>query len=253
MNDSSLLEMLKSGVHFGHQTSRWHPKMKQYIYTVRNGVYIIDLEKTAAAIQVAQKYIQDLVAGGGTILFIGTKRQAKAIVKKAAEEAEMPYLTERWVGGLFTNFDQVSQMMRKLRTLKGQNARGELEKYTKKEQLVFQEEVERLEHIVGGVEQMTALPKAIFVVDTREESTAVREAVRVGIPIIAMVDTNSSPEDVDYVIPANDDAVKSIKMICYYIVEACRQGRGIKQAVVAGADHQEKPAETAPAGETPQA
>ncbi|MEK7158420.1 MAG: 30S ribosomal protein S2, partial [Patescibacteria group bacterium] len=151
MNDSSLLEMLKSGVHFGHQTSRWHPKMKQYIYTVRNGVYIIDLEKTAAAIQVAQKYIQDLVAGGGTILFIGTKRQAKAIVKKAAEEAEMPYLTERWVGGLFTNFDQVSQMMRKLRTLKGQNARGELEKYTKKEQLVFQEEVERLEHIVGVV------------------------------------------------------------------------------------------------------
>jgi small subunit ribosomal protein S2 len=233
MSDSSLLDMLKSGVHFGHQTSRWHPKMKPYIYTVRNGVYIIDLEKTAAAIQSAQKYIQELVAGGGTILFLGTKRQAKAIVKKAAEEAGMPYLVERWVGGLFTNFDQVSQMMRKLRTLKGQKARGEWEKYTKKEQLVFQEEVDRLEHIVGGVEQMTALPKAIFVVDTREESTAIREATRVGVPIIAIVDTNSSPEGVDHVIPANDDAVKSIQIICSYIVEACKRGREAQGASAA--------------------
>ncbi len=225
MQEIVLLDMLKSGVHFGHQQSRRHPKMEPYIYTTRGGVSIINLEKTKTALMQATGYVKDVVAAGGNVLFIGTKRQARDIVREVAETAGMPSVTDRWIGGLFTNFPVVKELIRKLARLKEERASGEWEKYTKKEQLDLSEEQERLEKLVGGMSMVNALPKAVFIVDIKHEKTAVREARKMKIPIVAMCDTNVNCADIEYPIPANDDATKSIRYIATAIGEAIADGR----------------------------
>lgn len=224
MPEDELLNMFKMGVHFGHRESKWHPKMSKYIYTARNGIHIIDLEKTESKLKEALDFLRDLASRQGTVLFVGTKRQAREIVKKYAQSVKMPYIIERWVGGILTNFSVVSKMIKKYRDLKGQEAHGELKKYTKKEQLDFQKEIQQLEKLMGGVENLEKLPQALFVIDIGYEKTAVREARKKGIPVVAIVDTNNNPELVDYPIPANDDATKSIDLITSLITDGLKKG-----------------------------
>lgn len=247
MRDITLLELLKSGVHFGHQTGRWHPKMKRYIFSSRNGVYIIDLEKTKTLLEKAYAFVRDTVAKGGTILFVGTKRQAKDIVQETAQRVGAPYVTERWIGGTFTNFETVSRQLKKLKKLKDERDSGAWEKkYKKHEQLVFTEEIERLEKLMGGFASLQKLPDAVFIIDLRNEKTAVLEAKKVGMPIIAMVDTNVNPEYATYPIPANDDATKSIELITNLMAEAITEGRELlaQQAPV-------RPAQDVPSAPVP--
>ncbi len=220
----TLVEMLESGVHFGHQTSRWHPKMEPYIFGARGGIHIINLEKTQEMLPVALDFVKGVASRGGKILFVGTKSQAKDIIKKYAEECGQPYVINRWLGGTLTNFNQVKKSIKRLKTLKEQRDKGELRKYTKKEQLLLDREIEDLEETVGGIQDLTEIPEAIFVVDIRAEKTAVEEAHRTGCKVVAMVDTNVNPDNVDYLIPANDDAVKSIELITRLIAEAVKEG-----------------------------
>ncbi len=229
MRDISLPELLKSGVHFGHHVSRWHPKMKPYIFASRSGVYIIDLEKTSDCLKSAQDFIKTTVGKGGTILFVGTKRQARPIVQAAAVGVSMPYVIERWLGGTFTNYPTISKMTKRLTHLKEERASGNLEKYTKKEQLTFGEEITRLEKLVGGIERMARIPNVLFVVDVKQEKTAVREAIAMKVPVVALVDTNVSPAGIAYPIPSNDDATKAIQIITEAIAEAVEEGSQIAQ------------------------
>lgn len=225
MQEISLEEMLKAGVHFGHQKQRWHPKMKPYIYTTRGGVHIIDLEKTAEKLQIALDFLADVVGRGGSVLLVATKRQAQAIVKKAAAESGMPHITERWIGGTLTNYETISKLVKRLKDLRNKREKGELTKYTKLEQLQFDKEIKDLEVTVGGIETMSGLPQAIFIVDLKKEKTALKEARKKKIPIVAIVDTNCNPDLVDYPIPANDDATKALNFIMRYVVAAIIQGR----------------------------
>lgn len=229
MRDISLQELLKSGVHFGHHVSRWHPKMKPYIFASRSGVYIIDLEKTSERLKSAQEFVRDTAAKGGTILFVGTKRQARPIVQASAVNVGMPYVIERWLGGTFTNFPTISKMTRRLTHLKEERASGNLEKYTKKEQLMFGEEITRLEKLVGGIERMARIPDALFVVDVKQEKTAVREAIAMKVPVVALVDTNVNPAGIAHPIPSNDDATKAIQIITEAIADAVDEGSTIAQ------------------------
>ncbi len=226
MREIVVLEMLKAGIHFGHQQSRRHPKMDPFIFTTRGGVSIINLEKTKSALTQAAAFAKDVVGSGGTVLFVATKRQARDIVQKAAQAAGMPYVVDRWIGGLFTNFNQVKSLIVKLDTLKTQRASGDLQKYTKKEQLDFEEEIERLEKLVGGLGSMERLPQALFIVDIKSEKTAVHEANAMKIPIMAMCDTNVNPASIQYPIPSNDDATKAITYIADVIVGAIVEGQG---------------------------
>lgn len=219
MQEISLLEMLKSGVHFGHQKRRWHPKMAPYIYTVRGGVQIIDLEKTAEKLKEACDFVKQTVTAGGTILFVATKRQAQPIVRRWAEAAGMPYVVERWLGGTLTNFENIARLVQRLKELRTQKQQGEFSKYTKREQLQFEEEMRNLEKVVGGIETMGRLPQALFLIDVKKEKTAFREARKRAIPVIAIADTNCNPSIIDYPIPANDDATKSIELITRVIAE----------------------------------
>ena len=219
------LEMLKSGVHFGHQTQKRHPKMKPYIFSQRNHVSIIDLESTRAKLQEALDFARQISSNGGVILFVGTKKQARTAVKKAAESCNSPYINVRWIGGMFTNYDNISRMFTKLKSLESGQTSGEWKKYTKKEQVSLSKEMKKLDEFVGGVKDMNKLPKAIFVVDIKKEETAVAEANKRGIPIIAMTDTNVNPETVQYPVPANDDAIKSIEMISSLMAEAIKEGQ----------------------------
>ncbi len=225
MRDIIVLDMLKAGIHFGHQQSRRHPKMDPFIFTTRGGVSIINLEKTKTALTQASAYAKDVVGSGGTILFVATKRQARDIVQKAAQAAGMPYVVDRWIGGLFTNFNQVKSLIVKLDTLKTQRASGDLQKYTKKEQLDFEEEIARLEKLVGGLGSMERLPQAMFIVDIKSEKTAMHEANALKVPIMAMCDTNVNPANIQYPIPANDDATKAITFVSEVLVEAIAEGR----------------------------
>ncbi len=225
MSDLSLVDMLKAGVHFGHQQSRRHPKMDPFIFTTRGGVSIINLEKTKAALDQATVFVHDLVGRGGSILFVGTKRQARDIVRAAAEEVGMPFIVDRWIGGLFTNFSQVRQLGQKLHRLKEERATGVWAKYTKKESLSFENEIERLEKLIGGVAGLDHLPEAIFVIDVKQEKTAIHEAKAMHIPIVAVCDTNVNPAGLTYPIPANDDATKSLQLIVASIAHAVRTGR----------------------------
>ncbi|MFH1598329.1 MAG: 30S ribosomal protein S2 [Patescibacteria group bacterium] len=228
MKEISLLEMLKSGVHFGHQTAKWHPKMKPYIFTARNGVHIINLEITAAKLEEALEFVKKTAQNGGLVLFLGTKRQAKDIIAKYAKECGMPFITEKWLGGTFTNYVNVSKLVARLKDLRNKFGSGEIKKYSKKERSVYQREMDKLEKLVGGMENMNKLPEAMFVIDIKEENTAVREAIKKGIPVVAMVDTNVDPGKVTYPIPGNDDATKSIELFSGLIAEAVKEGQSEK-------------------------
>jgi small subunit ribosomal protein S2 len=224
--------MFKSGVHFGHHKSRRNPKMDEYIFTTKNGVNILNLEKTAEKLKEAMDFIAQTVAEGKDVLFVGTKKQAKRIVESAAQRAEMPYVTERWLGGTFTNFPIISERTRYLRQGLEKMAKGEYVKYTKFEQMKFKEELERLERKMGGIKNMEKLPGAVFVTSTLEDNLAIKEAAVKDIPVIALVDTNSNPEGVSYPIPANEDAVSSLKLILGHMVKAVLEGKAKKTATV---------------------
>lgn len=221
----SLVEMLQAGVHFGHQTSRWHPKMNQFIFGSRGGIHIVDLAKTQAMLPQALDYVKSVVARGGNVLFVGTKRQAQPIVRKYAEQCGMPHVTGRWLGGTLTNFAQLKITLKRLRTLKDQREKGELKKYTKKEQIILDREILEMEDKVGGIQMLEKPPEAIFVVDIRTEKTAVDEANTTGTKVVAICDTNVNPDGVDYVIPSNDDAVKAIELMTRLVAEAVQEGK----------------------------
>lgn len=225
MSLPTINELLQSGVHFGHQKSRWHPKMKPYLFTERNGIYIIDLEKTLQKLEEAAAYAKKIAAGGGLILFVGTKKQGQKILEKYARDCGMPFATERWVGGFFTNFVNVSKLIKKYKSLREQKESGALLKYTKKEQSDFGKEIEKLHKIVGGLSDMSKLPEAIFVLDAKKEKTAIAEAKKRKVTIIGFCDANTNPELLDLPIPANDDAIKSIEIITKTIAEAIKEGK----------------------------
>lgn len=219
-------EMLEAGMHFGHKPSKKHPKMDRFVFGTRQGINIIDLERTKEQLDAILPTIEEMAAAGKTILFLGTKRQAQAIVKGQAERIGVPFITVRWLGGLLTNFGHVSNLMKKLTRLKAEKEQGLWQdRYTKKEQLMFEREIEDLTTEVGGIEHMIKLPDAMFVVDCKKEKTAIKEANKLNIPVIAMVDTNVNPEKVAYAIPANDDGVKSIQLIVEQVAAAVERGK----------------------------
>ena len=224
----TLEELLKKGVHFGHRTSKRHPKASRYIHTDRNGVHIIDLQKTVEALPVAFEFVEKIIKSNGQILFIGSKKQARDIIKAAADACQSPYIIGRWLGGTFTNFENIVKLTRKLEKMEKDESDGAWELYTKKEQVNFRKELNKLNDNVGGIKSMKRLPQAIFVVDIRKEKTAVSEARKMNIPIIAMTDTNVNPELVTYAIPANDDAIKSIEVITNLLAETIKEARVTK-------------------------
>lgn len=220
MSDISLQQLLEAGCHFGHQSRRWNPVMKKYIFGERDGVHIFDLVQTKAGLDEAIAYAKATAKQGGKVLFVGTKRQAQDVVKQEAIRTGMPYVVQRWLGGMLTNFPQMQKRIHKLKELKSKRESGELKKYTKREQLLIDREIAQLEKFLGGVADMDKLPDALFVVDTHKEEVAVREANRMGIPVIGMVDTNGDPARIDYIIPVNDDAVKSIELVVKAVADA---------------------------------
>ena len=229
MSVVSMKALLESGVHFGHRTQKWHPAMKPYIFTERNGIHIIDLQKTSKAIQQAYNLVRDTVADGGTVLFVGTKRQAQETVQAEAIRCGMPYVTVRWLGGMLTNWRTIRQRINELEKLERMRDKGEFGRLTKKEALVLHRKIERLEILLGGVRQMVRLPELVFVVDVHREATAIHEANLLNIPVIAMVDTNCDPTHVDYVIPSNDDAIRAIKLVVSKIADAVIEGKALRK------------------------
>lgn len=223
----TLVEMLKAGMHFGHRISKWHPKMKSFIFGQRNDIHIVDLQQTLSQLEKISTTVTDLVSKGGSILFVGTKQQGKNAVKEQAIRCGVPYVNERWIGGLLTNFKVVVKLVQKLKSLKKQQAEGGFDKYTKKEQLAFDKEINRLQGLVGGIENLEKIPDTIFVIDVKHEKTAITEASRKKIPIIAICDTNVNPEPIEYIIPANDDAVQSIEVIVTTIADAVLDGKAL--------------------------
>ena len=218
--------LLEAGAHFGHKTSRWHPKMAPYIHSKRQDAHIINLEKTGDGLEVALPKITEIVKGGKKILFVGTKKQMKDIVKEAADSVEMPYVTVRWVGGTLTNVTTVNRQIKKLKDLERRMESGELEsRYSKLEVQRFQEEIDLLNERYGGIKDMTEQPAALIVIDANEDKNAIKEAKMLNIPVFAITDTNVDPSNIDYVIPANDDAIKATKLILDYFVEAIKEGK----------------------------
>ena len=240
----SLEQLLQAGVHFGHKASRWNPKMAPYIFTTRNKFHIIDLEKTREKIRQAQEFTADIIKSGGTVLFVGTKRQSKDIVKKYAIECGMPYVSERWLGGTLTNFKTIQRSIRKLKDLEELLGSEKIKNYTKKEQLMKEREFKKGMILFEGIRKLKKLPEAVFVVDTDDEKIAVREARSTGVKVIGLTDTNSDPSQIDYLIPANDDATKAIDLITRCMAESIKQG---KQAeTVVAVKQPEKEAEKQP-------
>ena len=225
MNVPKLEAMLKAGMHFGHKSSNWHPKMAQYIFGNRQGAHVIDLRMTQKALEDVGNHIADMVSKGGVILFVGTKNQGKGFVKEHATRCGMPYIDQRWIGGLLTNYKVVIKLARKLSDLKKKKASGELEKYTKKEQIQFAKEIARLEMLAGGIEGLEKVPQSLFLIDIKHEKTALKEARQKGIETIAICDTNVNPDGVDHIIPANDDAVKSLELLITFIADAVLEGK----------------------------
>ena len=225
MADVSLKELLEAGAHFGHQTRRWNPKMKPYIFGVRGGVHILDLTKTGVMLKEATDFARQTAANGGKVLLVGTKRQAMPVVKEIAEATGMPFVTERWLGGMLTNFRTIRLQVQRLKKLEAGMESGDYaSKYNKKELLDFSNEVAALNRVFGGIKHMDGLPGAVFVVDVPKESIAVAEARKLGIPVIAIVDSNADPDLVDYRIPANDDAIKAVRVITQAIADAAAEG-----------------------------
>jgi small subunit ribosomal protein S2 len=223
----TMKQLLEAGVHFGHQTRRWNPKMKRFIYGERGGIYIIDLQQTLQRIETSYSFVRDLVADGGTVLFIGTKKQAQDPIQSYAEKVGMPYINQRWLGGMLTNFETIGKRVAKMQEYRRMRASGEFEAMPKKEALLLSRELEKLERNLGGIAQMERLPDAVFILDTKKEHIGVTEANKLGIPIIAVVDTNCDPDIVQYVIPGNDDAIRSGSLMCRIIADAVEEGRFI--------------------------
>jgi small subunit ribosomal protein S2 len=223
----TMKQLLDAGVHFGHQTRRWNPKMKRFIHGEKSGIYIIDLKQTLNRIDKSYTFVRDLVAGGGTVLFIGTKKQAQDAVQSYAERCNMPYINERWLGGMLTNFDTMAKRVAKMKDYQRMRDSGEFEAMPKKEALIISRELEKLERNLGGIRNMTKLPDAVFILDTKKEHIACTEANKLGIPIIAVVDTNCDPDIIQYVIPGNDDAIRSGQLMARIISDAVQEGRFI--------------------------
>lgn len=225
MSVISMKQLLEAGVHFGHQTRRWNPKMAPYIYTERNGIYIIDLQKSVGKVDEAYKAIADIAADGGTILFVGTKKQAQDAIKTEAERCNMFYVNERWLGGMLTNFKTMRGRVDRLNQLKRMQEDGTFDMLPKKEVMKHLGEIAKLEKYLGGVKEMKKLPGALFIVDTRKERNAIAEAHKLGIPVVAIADTNCDPDEIDYVIPGNDDAIRAIKLIASVMANAVLEGK----------------------------
>ena len=229
MSVISMKQLLEAGVHFGHQTRRWNPKMAPYIYTERNGIHIIDLQKSVGMVDTAYKAIADVVAEGGSILFVGTKKQAQDAIKEEAQRCGMYYVNERWLGGMLTNFVTMRSRIKRLEELEAMVEDGRMAALPKKEQALKNKELLKLQLNLGGVRDMTSLPQALFVVDSKREENAIREANRLHIPVVSLLDTNSDPDVVDYGIPANDDAIRSISLMCQLAADAILAGSGKEQ------------------------
>lgn len=254
MANVTMKQLLEAGVHFGHQTRRWNPKMKPYIFADKNGIYIIDLQKTVRMFKRAYQFVRETVAEGKSVLFVGTKRQAQESIEEEAIRCTMPYVNHRWLGGMLTNFQTIRKGIERLKELEAMAEDGRLQGYTKKEIMHLQKEKAKLLKNLGGIKDMRELPGAVFIVDSRREYIAVKEARKLGIPVVAIVDTNCDPDEVDYVIPGNDDAIRAIKLFSSLIADACLEGMAAREehlrevgqpevevAAVSLSDSEEKP------------
>jgi small subunit ribosomal protein S2 len=221
----TMRQLLEAGVHFGHQTRRWNPKMKRFIFGERNGIYIIDLNQTLQRLEVAYSFVRDMVANGGDVLFIGTKKQSQDPIARAAQQCGMPYVNERWLGGMLTNYQTIALRVKKMQEYERMRSAGDFDAMPKKEALILTRELEKLERNLGGIRDMASLPEAVFIIDIKKEHIAVSEANKMGIPIVAVVDTNCDPDLVQYPIPGNDDAIRSGTLMCHVIAEAVTEGR----------------------------
>ena len=240
MSVISMKQLLEAGVHFGHQTRRWNPKMKQYIFTERNGIYIIDLQMTVKKIDEAYMFLRDLSAQGKTVLFVGTKKQAQESIEQEAKRCEMFYVNQRWLGGMLTNFKTIQTRIARLKKIESMEENGEFDLLPKKEVIGLKAEQEKLEKNLGGIKEMKRLPAALFVVDPRKEHIAVAEARTLGIPIVAIIDTNCDPDEVDYPIPGNDDAIRAVKLIAGKMADAVLEGKQGEQMTDATEPEQEE-------------
>lgn len=244
MAEISMKQLLEAGVHFGHQTSRWNPKMKPYIFGARNGIHIIDLQQTVTMFKNVASFVRDLVTGGGNILFVGTKKQAQESIKEEAERCGMFHVHNRWLGGTLTNFSTIRQSIERLRKIEEmENNPKIVEALTKKEMLGLRREKEKLEQSLGGIKGMKKLPDAIFVVDPNQEEIAVKEARKLGIPVVAVIDTNCDPDMVDYKVPGNDDAIRAIRLFCAAISDAVIEGKSLYQQTLVKGKEEEKAVE----------
>ena len=254
----TMRELLEAGMHFGHQTRRWNPKMRRYLFTERGGIYIIDLQQTLELIEEASAFVRNIAERGGSILFVGTKKQAQDAVAKEAARVGMPYVNQRWLGGLLTNWRTISDRIQRLHELRSLQQEAQLDLLPAKERISMLAELEKLDTNLGGVADMKSLPDAIFVVDLRKEQIAIREARRLGLPVVGLVDTNCDPDDADYVIPGNDDAIRSCSLVVRVIAEAVRAGKGrvTVEELAANGRPEEEPAapeeEPAPPAEEPE-
>lgn len=239
----SMKQLLEAGVHFGHQTRRWNPKMARYIFTERNGIYIIDLQKTVKKLEEAYMFVRDVAANGDNVLFVGTKKQAGESIKEEAERAGAHYVNARWLGGMMTNFKTIRRRIQRLEQLRKMQEDGTFDRLPKKEVGKLELEIEKLEKYLGGIKTMNKLPGALFIVDPRKERIAVAEAKKLGIPLVAIVDTNCDPDEIDYVIPGNDDAIRAVKLIAGTMADAIIEGRQGAQNAEEAADEEEKDAE----------
>ncbi|MEC2053832.1 30S ribosomal protein S2 [Peribacillus psychrosaccharolyticus] len=225
MSVISMKQLLEAGVHFGHQTRRWNPKMKKYIFTERNGIYIIDLQKTVKMVDVAYNFVKDIAANGGTVLFVGTKKQAQESVKDEAIRSGMFYVNQRWLGGTLTNFETIQKRIKRLKDIEKMEENGTFEVLPKKEVIQLKKELERLEKFLGGIKDMKSIPDAIFVIDPRKERIAVAEAHKLNIPLVGIVDTNCDPDEIDVIIPANDDAIRAVKLLTGKMADAILEAK----------------------------
>ncbi len=244
MSYVTMKQLLEAGVHFGHQTRRWNPKMKPYIFGARNGIYIIDLQKTVRLFKVAYEFVVDTVANGGNVLFVGTKKQAQESIYEEATRCGMPYVNHRWLGGMLTNFHTIRKSIDKLKRIEAMFEDGTIERLPKKEVLKLEKKRQKLERNLGGIKDMEDLPSAVYIVDSKYEQIAVKEANKLGIPVVAIVDTNCDPDGIDYIIPGNDDAIRAIRLLTSLIANAVLKGKEIYQeAVQAATDKEEEAAE----------
>ena len=243
----SMKALLESGVHFGHRTNKWDPRMKPYIFTERNGIHIIDLQQTVKALNVAYNIVRDCVVNGGTVLFVGTKRQAQETVREEAIRAGMPYVTERWLGGMLTNWNTMFARIQEMARLEHLRDSGEINRLTKKEGLLIERDITRLNTRLEGVRSMKRLPDLVFIVDVGREDSAVRECNLLNVPIVALVDTNCNPQDVDYVIPSNDDAIRAIKLLVAKVADAVLEGKAMRKDEEMAEEEAAAPTSAAPA------